>query len=190
MSARYAKNLPSIWLVTDERVSNEALLASASRLAKGRGGILFRHYHTERRERRELFERLTRVARKRRLMVLLAGSAREAATWGADGWHGRRAAWAPRPLFHSMAVHNARELRTAERARADLIFLSPLFATRSHPGGKALGRVAFAALALGARVPVVALGGVRAEHRRILKGIGAGGWAAIDGLTGGAVRGR
>ena len=89
-----------------------------------------------------------------------------------------------------MAVHSARELLAAETAGADLIFLSPLFATRSHLGGRVLGRVGFAALAHRAAVPVIALGGVRAEHRRMLAGLGASGWAAIDGLMAGSVMGR
>ena len=186
MIGRYAKNLPSIWLVTDERVSAEALLASAARLPKGRGGILFRHYRTGPRERRALYDRLAKVARGRRLMLLRAGSARHAAAWGADGWHGRRVGQAARPMVRSMAVHSARELLAAERAGADLIFLSPLFATGAQRGGWGRGRVAFAALAHNTRMPIVALGGVRAEHRLMLKGIGASGWAAIDGLTEGS----
>ena len=76
MSRRYAKNLPSLWLVTDERVAAETLLASATRLPRGRAGILFRHYRTERRERRALFERLRAIARRRRLVLLVAGSER------------------------------------------------------------------------------------------------------------------
>jgi thiamine-phosphate pyrophosphorylase len=40
-----------------------------------------------------------------------------------------------------------------------------------------------AALARLAKAPVIALGGVRAKHRHMLRGIGAVGWAAIDGLT-------
>jgi thiamine-phosphate pyrophosphorylase len=64
-----------------------------------------------------------------------------------------------------------------------MVFLSPLFPTRSHPGAGALGRIGFAALARQAKAPVIALGGVRAKHRHMLRGIGAAGWAAIDGLT-------
>ena len=89
-----------------------------------------------------------------------------------------------RPMLHSMAVHDACELRAAERMGADLVFLSPLLPTRSHPGGKALGRRRFAALAHRATMPVMALGGVQKSHRRLLRGIGAAGWAAIDGLAG------
>ena len=70
-----------------------------------------------------------------------------------------------------------------ERAGADLLFLSPLFPTHSHPGAPALGRARFAALARGARPPVIALGGMRAGHARGLALLGASGWAAIDGLT-------
>ena len=71
----------------------------------------------------------------------------------------------------------------AQRAGADLLFLSPLFPTRSHPDARSLGRVRFAALAHATPLPVIALGGVTARHRRSLAALGAAGWAAIDGLT-------
>lgn len=184
MTGRYAKKLPLIWLVTDERVAATALLAAAARLPRGRGGILFRHHASRPDERKRLFALLIAIARRRRLMLLLAGSPRQAAAWGADGWHGRGMGGVARPLLHSMAVHDAAELQAAERAHADLIFLSPLFPTRSHPGAGALGRMRFAALAQRAPMPVMALGGVGTRHRRLLKGLAADGWAAIDGLTG------
>ena len=184
MTARHRKNMPSIWLMTDERVAPAALLASAARLPRGRAGIVFRHYRTAPAERRALFDGMAAIARRRRLVLLLAGSARQAGAWGADGWHGRGVGGGVRPLLHSMAVHDVRELKAAERGRADLVFLSPLFATRSHPGGRVLGRCRFAALAHGAQMPVMALGGVQGRHRLMLRGIGALGWGAIDGLMG------
>lgn len=183
MTRRYAKKLPTIWLMTDERVSDEALLAAAARLPRGRGGIVFRHYRTAMAERRALFDAVARIARRRRLVLMLAGTARQAAAWGADGWHGSGARRAGRPLLHSAPAHDAREVAWAGQIGADLMFLSPLFATRSHPGARALGRVRFAALAYGAERPVIALGGVRMLHRAELCGIGAYGWAAIDGLV-------
>lgn len=185
MTGRYAKNLPSMWLVTDERVPAATLVESAGRLPRGRGGILFRHHASGVAERRALFDRIAAIARRRRLVLLLAGPAKQASAWGADGWHGRSVGGAARPLLHSMAVHDARELKQAQRRGADLIFLSPLFPTRSHPGGRVLGRTRFAGLALRAGMPVMALGGVQAKHRTMLPGLGASGWAAIDGLTAG-----
>ncbi|MEC3951043.1 thiamine phosphate synthase [Sphingobium sp. HWE2-09] len=188
MRHRHRKNptgpLPSLWLMTDERVGAAALLAAAARLPKGRGGIAFRHYRTDPVARRALFEALRAVARRRRLVLLLAGSAREAAAWRADGVHGRDARAAVRPLLRSRAVHDAREAVAARRAGADLCFVSPLFPTRSHPGADALGRVRFAALARQVDMPVMALGGVRRGHRPMLRAIGADGLAAIDGLSG------
>lgn len=70
------------------------------------------------------------------------------------------------------------ELIAAERAGADLILLSPVFATRSHPGAPVLGPVRFGLLARQARTPIVALGGMTAKRARALPD--AYGWAAID----------
>jgi thiamine-phosphate pyrophosphorylase len=183
MTTRHRKTrLPGLWLMTDERVPDSVLLAAAGRLPKGAAGIVFRHYRTAPIPRRVLFNRLRALARRRRLVLLLAGDARQAAAWRADGVHGdmRRVA---RPLLRSRAVHDAREAVAA--GAADLCFVSPLFPTRSHPGAGSLGRARFAALARQVDGPVMALGGVRAAHRRTLHGIGADGWAAIDGLTAG-----
>ena len=63
--------------------------------------------------------------------------------------------------------------------RADALVLSPVFATRSHPGAPPLGPLRFRLLARQARVPVIALGGMTARRAAAL---GAA-WAAIDGLS-------
>ncbi len=78
------------------------------------------------------------------------------------------------------SAHNARELRRARRAGVDLVFLSPLFATASHPGGAALGAVRWAALA--GPQGAAALGGIGGATLRALPTTchGAG---AINALT-------
>lgn len=181
MPPRHRKSMATLWLMTDERVSDAALLAAAARLPKGRAGIILRHYRTAPAKRRALFEALRAIARRRRLTLLLAGSVREAEAWRADGAHGRDRRRAVRPLVRSAPVHGPREAFAARGA--DLCFLSPLFPTRSHPGAPALGRLRFVALTRLIDAPVMALGGVRPAHRRMLRTIGADGWAAIDGLT-------
>ena len=60
------------------------------------------------------------------------------------------------------------------------MLLSPVFATRSHPGGGTLGPVRFRLLARQARLPVIALGGMNAAKARALRWKR---WAAIDGLS-------
>ena len=183
MTCRHRKNMPLIWLMTDERIGEAALLAAVARLPRGRAGIIFRHYRTAPGARRALFDAVRAIARRRRLTLLLAGTARQAAAWAADGWHGRDVRRAARPMRHSAPVHDAREMVAARRGGADMVLLSPLFPTRSHPGGASLGRVWFAKLARGADMPVIALGGVKREHGRMLRTMGAAGWAAIDGLV-------
>ncbi|HEU4968402.1 thiamine phosphate synthase [Sphingomonas sp.] len=71
-------------------------------------------------------------------------------------------------------------MRAAERAGAALLFLSPVFPTRSHPDARALGPHHFARLAGPARTPVIALGGMTSTRFRRLPKLGAEGWAAID----------
>jgi thiamine-phosphate pyrophosphorylase len=167
--------LPRLWLMTDER-QQEGLWSALERLPRG-AGIVFRHYRLEPRERRALFERVRGVARRRGLVLVVAGRQR----LRGDGVHNQGSLG-----LSTASAHDLRELRQAERAGADLVFLSPVFATRSHPGVRALGRVRFGLIAASARVPVVALGGVSRTRARSLGGLGAYGWAAIDAWSSGA----
>ena len=159
--------LPRLWLMTDER-QGEALWDALERLPRG-GGVVFRHYSLGSFDRRKLFAKVRAVARRRRLTLLVAGLP----LLGGDGVHGRRGSG-----LRSASAHDLTELRTAERAGADLVFLSPVFATRSHLGVAPLGARRFALLAHQAKVPVIALGGMNAARFRGLGG--AYGWAAID----------
>ncbi len=162
--------LPQRWLMTDERLG-EALLPIVAKLPRG-SGVVFRHYATPEGERRRKFARVRRIARARRLVLLIAGPHLP----GGDGVHGRKALHGKGLV--TRPVHSIRERIAAERAGTDAIFVSPVFATASHPGARSLGRVRFQQLIRGARVPVLALGGMTAARARTLKGIA--GWAAID----------
>ena len=68
---------------------------------------------------------------------------------------------------------------------ADAAFLSPVFATASHPGANALGTEEFTRLVQIAPCPVYALGGITKENAPALMGTGAIGLAAIGGLLDG-----
>lgn len=170
--------LPRLWLMTDERMGDD-LLPAIRRLPKGKAGVVLRNYSLAMSDRRAMFEAARKIARRNRLVLLLGGPERLARRWRADGWHGpgRRR---NRSLIHGMAVHDPAELGVAIRAEADLIFLSPVFVTRSHPGARALGRIRFGMLARSARMPVIALGGMTSSKWRSLKRRGAYGYAAID----------
>jgi thiamine-phosphate pyrophosphorylase len=169
--------LPNLWLISDAR--NDAVLeTSLARLPRG-SGFIYRHYHLEPQARRARFEALKRIARRYGHRVVLAGSAKQARQWGANGAYGSPAALARGPAILRLATaHNLREIGRARRASA--ILLSPAFATASHPGARGLGSQGFRALAARALAPVIALGGMTSARSRQLK---CRRWAAIDGLS-------
>jgi thiamine-phosphate pyrophosphorylase len=156
--------------MTDER-QGDALWAALARLPRG-SGVVFRHYALPGRERRALFDQVRRFCRRRGLLLIAAG----AAPGRADGHH--RSDQRRTAAFRTAPAHSIPEIRTAERAGAVLVFLSPVFPTRSHPGARTLGRVRFGLAARAARVPIIALGGL--DSRRARHVPGAYGWAAID----------
>jgi thiamine-phosphate pyrophosphorylase len=169
--------LPHLWLMTDPRFG-DTLLEAVRRLPFG-SGVIFRLYELDNTQRRRLYRRVARVCRQRGHLLLLAGDERNAIGWHADGFHkrsGRRA-----KLIHSAAVHNANELAQANRLGVDMILVSPLFATGSHPGQRPLGRLAFNRLATRANgAKVIALGGVTRQKALSLNRRLVHGWAAID----------
>jgi thiamine-phosphate pyrophosphorylase len=158
--------------MTDERLGS-GLIDAARRLPDG-AGIVFRHYRLEEAGRRALFDRVRDAAPT--ALLLLAGPADLARTWGADGSHGPGRGQGLR----SAPVHDQPQIRAAERAGAALLFLSPVYATRSHPDARPLGLARFAWLARRTSLPVIALGGMDAARGRRLASFGAYGWAAID----------
>lgn len=171
--------LPETWLVSDAR--NDAWLEAALRRLPRGAGLIYRHYHLAPAARRARFDRLAALARRRGQRVILGGGPREARRWRADGCYGPPARTGAADVgLRLVTAHSLAEIAAARRARADAIVLSPVFATRSHPGAHALGPLRFRLLAARAGAPVIALGGMTARRARR---IGARAWAAIDGLS-------
>lgn len=75
------------------------------------------------------------------------------------------------------------------KAGADLVFVSPVFPTRSHPGAPSLGPAKAARIARAVGLPMIALGGMDARRFRRLRGRFQG-WAAIDAWAPAASRDR
>jgi thiamine-phosphate pyrophosphorylase len=179
MQTRQARSLPDLFLMTDERIG-AALWPALALLPRG-AGVVYRHYGLPPAERRALYERVRAVARARRLLLLLAGPPRLAVAWRADGAHGRSPhRHASRPLVRSAPCHGRSDLIAARRAGVTLRFVSPIHATRSHPGAPALGRVRTGLMIRGERVGIVALGGMTHRRSQTLYALGITRWAAID----------
>ena len=178
----FSEYYPAVWLFTDAR-NDHSLERTIAALPRG-CGIVFRHYHLSPKARKERFRTIKTLAQRADHILLLADSPALARQWGADGVHGRQ--WSRSQtmgLVHSAPVHNAREMRQAHQIGADLLFLSPAFGTRSHPGQKPLHRVQLRRLIQMAQKPVLLLGGVNKRNFGRMSDLGAQGWAAIDGLT-------
>jgi thiamine-phosphate pyrophosphorylase len=145
-------------------------------------GFIYRHYHLDGPDRLARFRVLRRIARASGHTIILADSALTATEWGADGIYGSPRSLCPRRagLLHLATAHNSHEIALANRLGADAVLLSPVFATRSHPGGACLGPARFRLLARQSSAPIIALGGMTAHTARTL---GWPRWAAIDGLS-------
>lgn len=177
-SVARAKTLPDLWLLSDER--NDARLETVLAALPRGNAFVFRHYHLGDRPRRERFAELAAAARARDHLVILSGAAELAKDWGADGIYGPPDKLVRLPgLLVLATAHDAREISLANRAGVDAVFLSPVFPTRSHPGGRSLGPAGFHALAARAEMPVIALGGMTAQGAELLAWPR---WAAIDGM--------
>lgn len=150
---QHRQTIPSRWLIADERLGDR-LWQAVERLPAG-GGILLLHHRLDGRDRQRMRVRLRRVAQRRKLIML------DEATGAAA------------------RVHDAREIGKARLRGAKLLLLSPLFATRSHPGMRPLPRMRAAALARLAGRPI-ALGGMDQRRFRTVGKLGFAGWAGID----------
>ena len=151
-------SIPTRWLVADARLGDDLWLA-VEQLPRG-SGVLFLFNQLTRAERARIERRLRQAARRRGLIV-------------ADEGKGQAA-----------RVHDATEIRQAALRRVPLLFLSPIYPTRSHPEWKPLTRMRAAALLRLAKAPVIALGGMDESRFQRVAPLGFHGWAGIDAWGG------
>ncbi len=168
--------------MTDERLG-DGLFAAIAALPR-RSGIVFRHYSLAPPARRALLHRVTQAARRRSHCLVVADPPAGVRASGIHlPGHARRLPL-PRPPILTAAVHAMPERARAAARRADLIFISPVFATLSHPGGRVLGAHGLARLTARAPAPVIALGGMTGPRfRRLAAGLPIHGYAAITSLA-------
>jgi thiamine-phosphate pyrophosphorylase len=177
--------LPALVLMTDDdRLSDP--LGAARALPRGSMVVV----RTRDRARLgPLSGALLRLARTSGLAVVIAGDPELASRLGADGFHlpearAREAAsWRARfpSLLITTSAHTPRALLRAQSLPVDAVFLSPLFASKSHPDRASLTPVRADLIAGRARTPLYALGGIDARNAGLLNGFA--GIAAIGALA-------
>jgi thiamine-phosphate pyrophosphorylase len=174
--------LPSLFFLTDPaRTPDPAEIVR--RLPRG-AAVIYRHFGAPGREAEA--ERLARLCRGRGLHLLISADPRLARKVGAAGVH-----WPERRLplrrsgfrLETAAAHSRRALVRAAAAGMDAALLGPVFPSNSASALRLLGPCRAGALARGAMLPAIALGGVSLRNARRLLGLGFAGLAAIEALA-------
>lgn len=166
--------MPDITVMVDWQARLEKAIASGCRVVYLRG--LEKHP--------QQLQQAVKICRAAGVVSLLRNDVELMRSSGAAGLHlnGPAAATlAQRPdvAWLSVACHSAEELAVARRLQADLVLLSPVLATATHPDAKPLGWQRFAELAIGQPFAVYALGGMSQADIVTAKQHGARGIAAI-----------
>ncbi|MEX0298414.1 MAG: thiamine phosphate synthase [Kordiimonas sp.] len=179
-----AAQVPHLIFITDEeRVRNP--FEVCEQLPAGSIVICRDYDHAD---RVGLAKNLRRITRELQQFLLVAGDAELARVVDADGLHLPEYMLGSPPNLAafgliSAACHTRRALLRAEKLGVDFALVSPVFETESHPGAPYLGVHRFARLIKGVKVPVAALGGVRASNAAQLKPLDLMGVAAIGAFV-------
>jgi len=179
-----ALSLPDRWLILpDDYYASAAQDWPQQVLARGVGGVYLRGARAAGAEK---VSALVTQCRAAGLRTLVRDDVRLAEQVGADGVHFSAAVAAgltQRPSTQgivSMACHDQVGLAHAAVLGVDMVMLSPVHATSTHPDAQPLQWSGFEALASGRAFSVYALGGMAESSLAMARDAGARGIAAIS----------
>lgn len=158
---------PRAWMMTDPRLG-DALWRILEAMPNDAGVVL---------RDLALGERVAAICARRGLKLAVAREGAMAEALGAALVHNPVGETS---LPTSRSVHDEAEARRAREEGAALVFVSPVYPTRSHPGAPALGEDKSVRLATIAGGKAIALGGMDADRFERLATRGFHGWAGID----------
>ena len=188
--SRLPSGRPVICLITDRRLVDNLDRAVTAAVAGGVNMVQLREKDLPTRDLLDLGNRV-RDAIAGRALLLINGRADIAFAVGADGVHlpadglptdGARATLGAGSII-GRAVHSAAEVTGPETLGADYLELGTIFPSRSHPAGAPLGLPALRS-ATGARIPLIAVGGITAGNVAEVIAAGVAGIAVISAILG------
>jgi thiamine-phosphate pyrophosphorylase len=169
--------IPYIWFLTDSIKTKNPL--ETSRKLPFNSGILIRSYNNKNKEK--IIKNIINLKKRKVHTVLVSG--RHKSHSNIDGAH--LPSWLNSSFLRnkkliSMSAHGAIDIRKSINIKADVIFISPIFHTTSHPEEKNLGVIKLGLMAKLFKRPVIALGGINNNNISRLKGLPIAGCAGID----------
>ena len=185
----HALNLPSIYAITHARQYGVSAFMPrlVAALEAGVRLIQVREPWMTSEQLAQFAGRVTALAHRYQARVLVNGDVAAALRAGADGVHLpaeqlMRLRTPPAIRFWAASCHSPEELAQAARLHANLVVVSQVLPTASHPGRPGLGWDQFAALTRNYPVPVYALGGMRFDLLETAMHHGAHGIALQSGV--------
>ncbi|MBT4889223.1 MAG: hypothetical protein HON65_06685 [Rhodospirillales bacterium] len=182
---RQDPRLPDFFLMSDD----ERLPDSTQTIINMPPGSAIVLRHRDPAIRQKLAFSLSPLCKNRRVALLIAGDIALARNCRADGVHFSQNSIARKDHKTQSAIHQnwivtaaahcRKSALQAHEAGIDAIFLSPVFATKSHPGVKSLGPLGFQAISQVVPTPIYGLGGMNRANIHRLKDCRLAGIAGI-----------
>lgn len=154
--------------------------------------IIFREYDLNKAKRQELALEIFAICKNFGHKFLIGKDLELARAIKADGIHFSDLDFCHNYFFAqknkkkfiiSLACHSLKSLAIAQKSAADIIFLTPIFVTKSHKNTKILGLKNLEKACQISLKPVFALGGVNEKNIAKIARCGAFGFGAIELLT-------
>ena len=182
---------PPLLLVTDRTQARRPLAEIvAAALASGCRWVSLREKDLPEDEQVVLARMLMPTARKYGARLVLHGEAALAKLAGVDGVHlpsgsdaaAARALLGPGKII-GVSIHTVTEAEAIDPHAADYALAGPAFETPSKPGyGPEIGKKGLSEIARGARVPVLAIGGINTARIAEIIAAGCAGVAVMGGV--------
>ena len=174
VESHFPRHLPPLLFLTDPKRTPDPA-SVAAKLPVG-SGIIYRHFGAD--DRLAIAARLTDLARRRGLNLLVAADPMLAAEVGAHGVHWPEARlrealkWRGRFQVQTASAHSRIAIGRANRLGMDAALVSTVFPSKSPSAGKPMGAASFNELSHQSPLPLYALGGVTADNAARVSGFG------------------
>ena len=182
---------PALLVITDRRQARTPVAdVVEAACAAGCRWFSVREKDLPAQEQVALAESLLPITRRFGARLMLHGDAALAKTAGLDGVHlpsggdvAHARALLGRERLVGISIHGAAEAANRDPALVDYAIAGPAYETESKPGyGPALGSHGIAAIVAAARVPILAIGGIRGEKIPELLRAGTAGVAVMGAV--------